>query len=147
MQCFQPTLASFCISVMASFSKCKRMHVLSGVSQTPNDFQLDSANSHQHEQMYWVQRHMAEQRANPRLSSLAMSHPRFGQPLPPKLVEKKDEGSMWNERRWQDFAEGKVKEVAALPRRNTIVDYSFRVYSNELISDDVEAGDEAPVLR
>jgi len=58
----------------------------------------------EHEQMYWIQRHMSEQRASKHLSYIAASHPRFGEVVPPKLIETQDPESMWLENRWQDFS-------------------------------------------
>lgn len=54
--------------------------------------------------MFWIQRHMSEQRSSERLAYLAASHPRIGQPELPKLVEASDPESMWLEDRWQNFA-------------------------------------------
>jgi glycosyltransferase involved in cell wall biosynthesis len=66
----------------------------------------------EHEQMYWVQRHMSEQRDSARLARLAASHPRLGQPLPARLVEVRDPESMWAGR-WQDFEGGRARRVRA----------------------------------
>lgn len=74
----------------------------------------------EHEQMFWIQRHMADQRADERLSYLTASHPISGQPLAPKLIEIEDAESMWREERWQDFdklskkrqRDREVKEIA-----------------------------------
>lgn len=62
----------------------------------------------EHEQMYWVQRHMAEQRDSNHLSYIAASHPRFGQDFSPRFTETLDPESMWLENRWQDFSKGKM---------------------------------------
>lgn len=100
----------------------------------------------EHEQMYWVQRHMASQRADKRLAGLSLSHPRFGEMCGPTLIEGDEEGSLWKDKRWQDFGEkGKGEKVKMmLQKRNTIVDYNYHVYSNDE-SRDLEAGEDADI--
>lgn len=97
----------------------------------------------EHEQMYWVQRHMSSQRTVGRLASLPMSHPRFGEMVGPKLLEGADESSMWKERRWQDFDKKEKGGVprSSLPRRSMVGDQDYRVYSDETVRD-LEAGSE-----
>ena len=62
----------------------------------------------EHEQMYWIQRHMAEQRANSQLERLAAAHPKFNQPVHPRFVEFGP--PEWIGSRWQDFSlPGKIR--------------------------------------
>ena len=55
----------------------------------------------EHEQMYWIQRHVAAQRADAELETLAVAHPKFNQPLAPHFVEQ--QLAAWPKHRWQDF--------------------------------------------
>ncbi|RDW73621.1 hypothetical protein BP5796_07063 [Coleophoma crateriformis] len=60
----------------------------------------------EHEQMYWVQRHMARQRADPQLEQFKHTHPRFGESLKVKMVEPPD--STLFKGRWQEFDRKKL---------------------------------------
>lgn len=73
----------------------------------------------EHEQMYWIQRHMSEQRSSNRLNYLAASHPKFGQPFMPRLIETQDSESMWLEDRWQDFSKPSRKSTSKNPRKDS----------------------------
>jgi glycosyltransferase involved in cell wall biosynthesis len=70
----------------------------------------------EHEQMYWVQRHMAAQRADTRLINLSASHPRVGETLHLRLVEMEDTNSMWKEQGWQHFGQKVSKMDVVLER-------------------------------
>ena len=56
----------------------------------------------EHEQMYWVHKHMAQQRASTQLREMALAHPRLGQPFAPVLrpVQREDGGVG---KPWQQF--------------------------------------------
>ena len=71
----------------------------------------------EHEQMYWIQRHFAEQRQDADLQSLAASHPKYNQPLHPKFVEEKL--TNWPTHRWQDFG---AKKDADDGQKGTVAD-------------------------
>jgi glycosyltransferase involved in cell wall biosynthesis len=79
----------------------------------------------EHEQMYWVQRHMAAQRADMRLNDISMSHPRFGLTPDPKFVEMEDTNSMWKEQNWQDFGEKSENNVVLERARRNTFDHDF----------------------
>ena len=64
----------------------------------------------EHEQMYWVQRHMAAQRADTRLVNISTSHPRAGEALHLKFVEMEDTNSMWKEEGWQHFGQKEFRD-------------------------------------
>ena len=56
----------------------------------------------EHEQMYWIHKHMAQQRASTQLSEIALAHPRYGQPFAPELrPPQPDDGSRGEA--WQEF--------------------------------------------
>lgn len=57
----------------------------------------------EHEQMYWIHRHMSEQRSRNDLSGLALSSPHFGQLPIPTLANESDENVMQAKWKWQDF--------------------------------------------
>lgn len=58
----------------------------------------------EHEQMYWIHRHMSEQRARDDLSGLALSSPHFGQLPAAALAPEDRDGAMQARWKWQDFA-------------------------------------------
>lgn len=89
----------------------------------------------EHEQMFWIQRHMSEQRTNNRLASLAASHPRFGNPILPRLTESQDPESMWLEDKWQNFS--KVDRNALL-REKRLQDAADLVEEEERMLGDSE---------
>lgn len=60
----------------------------------------------EHEQMFWVQRHMATHREDPVLEQYKHSHPRFGEPIKPAMVE--PSGSTLVKGRWQEFNRKKL---------------------------------------
>ncbi|KAI9744746.1 MAG: hypothetical protein M1818_001671 [Claussenomyces sp. TS43310] len=88
----------------------------------------------EHEQMYWVQRHMSEQRASDGLTYLAASHPRFGQPIAPQLIETEDSESMWLEDRWQDFPAARKKREREGKRRRFFSKKAAIVAAEERVS-------------
>ncbi|KAL3422763.1 hypothetical protein PVAG01_06919 [Phlyctema vagabunda] len=55
----------------------------------------------EHEQMYWVQRHMATQRADEQLEQIRHSHPKFGETMMPKMLEPVGDKGMKGS--WQKF--------------------------------------------
>lgn len=57
----------------------------------------------EHEQMYWIQRHMATQRADTRLEQLAAAHPKFNQPLVSRYIE--IGRPQWVKFQWHQFPE------------------------------------------
>jgi glycosyltransferase involved in cell wall biosynthesis len=58
----------------------------------------------EHEQMYWAQRHMADQRSSHQIQQTATRHLRWAQPRLPNYAETAENpDSMWAEPPWQDF--------------------------------------------
>jgi glycosyltransferase involved in cell wall biosynthesis len=55
----------------------------------------------EHEQMYWVQRHMARQREDQQLEQYQHSHPRFGEEVKPRMMEPPPSNLLKG--RWQEF--------------------------------------------
>lgn len=92
----------------------------------------------EHEQMYWIQRHMSEQRAYNSLTYLAASHPRFEQPIAPKLIETEDSESMWAEDRWQDFPAAGKKRSREARRRRIFSRKAARAEAEELMLGEAE---------
>jgi glycosyltransferase involved in cell wall biosynthesis len=67
----------------------------------------------EHEQMYWIQRHLSVQRTtNPSLTSLAVKHLRFGEEVPVVYVEQRPREGLWKGPQWWRFGlgEGESKD-------------------------------------
>ncbi|KAK4995664.1 hypothetical protein LTR66_004561 [Elasticomyces elasticus] len=57
----------------------------------------------EHEQMYWIHRHMSEQRSDEDLNGKALRNPRFGQHPLPALEVEKTYGTKRRNWKWQNF--------------------------------------------